>query len=579
MKGLLIVLFPWLFLFSCDLLTSDTDVSNESYSGITDSLAYYSWDSTQIVSITLDKTAIFCSETSGVAIVGSTVYVTAPGNYVLSGSLTNGQVIVDCPTDGIVRLLLNGVNITCSSSSPIYVRDADKVYVHLTENTLNYLTDGTSYVLDDVDAGEPDAALFSKSDLIIGGTGSLVVDGNYLDGIASKDGLLIKSGVLTVTAADDGIRGRDCLLVKGGTINVTSVGDGLVSTNDKDLDWGCISMDSCSVKVISGGDAMVAVKSVVIDGGTYNLTTGGGSSYTSTVSAKGIKSGVSLTINDGTFTISSADDALHAASSVSVNGGVLNLSSADDGIHSDAAVNINGGTVTISKSYEGIEGSSLIVADGKCMVTASNDCINASKGLVSGGTESNDGSSIVVSGGTLLTNISGSGDGMDSNGNIAIKGGTIVIQGPSSSPEVCMDINGALTITGGTLIACGPNSGNMIQPSSSSYSTASTQFCTVVGMSSTISSNSFYHIQDAAGNNLVTFKPIRTSYYFVFSSPDLTSGSTYSVYSGGTCTGSSTNGLYVGGTYSGGTLQKSLSLSSTKLVSSGISTSMRSFDF
>jgi hypothetical protein len=560
-------------LTSCDLVSNTIEYTDEVYTGLTDSLSYYTWDSSEVVVVALNTTSALSISSEGVSINGSTVTITAPGTYQLSGTLSNGQIIVNSDASGIVRLLLDGVNITCSNSSPVYIKDADEVYVHLAENSVNYLTDGTSYVLDDVDAGEPNAALFSKSDLIIGGTGSLLVDGNYLDGIASKDGLLIKSGTIGVTAADDALRGRDCLTVKGGTITVTSVGDGLVSTNDEDLDWGYVTMDSCTVKVVSGGDAIAAVGGVIIDGGTYNLTSGGGSSTTTTESAKGIKSGQVLMINDGTFAISSADDALHAAGALTVNKGTLTLSSGDDGIHSDESVTLNDGTLTLSKSYEGIEAPAITINDGTWSVTASNDCVNASMGTVSGGTESNDGSSVVINGGTLMTNMTGTGDGIDSNGTLVIKGGTVIVQGPSSQPEVALDINGAMAITGGTLIACGPNSGSMIQPTSSMYASSSTQYCLVVGLSSTISSSSYFNIQDASGNSLVTFKPNRTAYYFVFSSPELKSGSTYSVYTGGTCTGATvTNGWYPDGTYTGGTLQKSLTLSSTKLVSTLSST-------
>jgi hypothetical protein len=559
------------FLNGCNLPDSATDEedatddSTEVYSGLTEDSTDYDWDVNDVTHIVLNSTSITTDSASKVSISGSVATIVSAGTYYISGTLTNGQIMVDVSgSEALVRLVLNGVNITCAKSSPIYVKDAGKVLVYLPENTTNYLTDGSSYVLDDVEAGEPNATLFSKSDLVLFGKGALVVDGNYLDGIASKDGLLIKSGNITVTAADDGIKGRDCLVVQGGTINLTTVGDGFISTNDEDATCGYILMDSCVATVVSGGDAMAAQTSVTINGGTYKLTSGGGSGYTaSSVSSKGIKGVGTVNINSGTITVNSADDGVHTAGVANLNGGTITISSADDGVHSDATVNMNACKLTITKSYEGIEGKSINFSEGTWSVTSSNDCINASAGTVSGGTESNDGSTLVVNSGTLLVNISGSGDGLDSNGTMTVKGGTMVVQGPSSSPEVALDFNGTLTMTGGFLIACGPNSGNMIQPTTSNYSSASTQYCLVSSLSSTVSSSTLFHIQDASGNDLVTFKPLRTAYYFVFSSPELKSGSTYSLYTGGSYTGTtSTNGLYTGGTYSGGTSQKSLTISS-----------------
>jgi hypothetical protein len=564
------------FLNACNLPGSATDNDTDSdttevYAGLVDDSTDYDWDVNSVTHITLNKSSITVDSASKVSVSGSVATIISAGTYYISGTLTNGQILVDVDgSDALVRLVLNGVNITCSNSSPIYVQDAKKVLVYLPENTTNYLTDGSSYVLDDVEEGEPNATLFCKSDLVIFGNGSLVVDGNYLDGITSKDGLLIKGGNITVTAADDGIKGRDCLVVQGGTFNLTTVGDGMISTNDEDETCGYVLMDSCTVTIVSGGDAIAAKTSVTINGGTYKLTSGGGSGYTaSSVSCKGIKGVGSVTINDGTLTVSSADDAIHSNDTVNLNGGTLTLSTGDDGVHADGTVNMNACNLTISKSYEGIEGKYINFSEGTWSVTSSNDCINASAGTTSGGTESNDGSTLIVNSGTLLVNISGTGDGLDSNGTLSIKGGTVVVQGPSSSPEVALDVNGSMTITGGYLIACGPNAGSMIEPTSSTYSSASTQYCIITSLSSTVSSSTYFHIQDASGNNLVTFKPLRTAYYFVFSSPDLTSGSTYSIYTGGSYTGTTnTNGLYTGGTYSGGTLQKSLTASSSKLISS-----------
>ncbi|MEZ4525588.1 MAG: carbohydrate-binding domain-containing protein [Desulfobacterales bacterium] len=217
---------------------------------------------------------------SGATAAGSTVTVTSAGTYNISGTLTDGQIIVNTADADAVNLVLKGINVTCSSSSPIYVISAEETVLSLADNTQNYVTDGSVYVFPDAETDEPDAAIFSKSDLDIEGSGSLTVTGNYSDGIASKDGLVIAGGNITVTSADDGIRGKDWLIVKDGNITVNAKGDGLKSTNDEDSKKGYISVENGTFNITAAGDGIQAETNVMISGGTFTLTTGGGSGYT-----------------------------------------------------------------------------------------------------------------------------------------------------------------------------------------------------------------------------------------------------------------------------------------------------------
>jgi len=243
--------------------------------------------------------------------------------------------------------------------------------------------------------------------------------------------------------------------------------------------------------------------------------------------------------------------AISCDGAVTINSGTTTIYSADDGIKSTTSVTINSGSVNIAKAVEGIESPAITVNNGTVSIAASDDGLNATKG---NGGESNDGSLLTLAGGMVNVNVTG-GDGLDSNGSIAITGGTIVVNGPQSAPEVGMDYNGTCNISGGLLIVTGPSSGNMIQATS----TTSSQYAVKV-TSSSIGTNLF-NVKDASGNEIFTFKPVRSAYYIVFSSPKLANGSSYSIYSGGSSTGTSTNGLYSGGTYSGGTLKKTFSVS------------------
>src|SRR6185369_5968343 len=116
----------------------------------------------------------------------------------ISGTLTDGQVVVDTDDDGTVTLILDGADITSSTSAALFISDAKDATVVLADGSTNSLTDATTYVYPDADTDEPNAALFSTADLTISGGGALTVTGNADDGITSKDGLVIESGTITV---------------------------------------------------------------------------------------------------------------------------------------------------------------------------------------------------------------------------------------------------------------------------------------------------------------------------------------------------------------------------------------------
>ena len=160
-------------------------------------------------------------EADGVKVSGSTVTITEAGTYVLSGTLTDGQVIIDAGDEDDVRLVLENASVTCTTTAPIYAKNADKVIISLPENTESTVTD-TVTGTDGND--ELTAAIFAKCDLSVNGTGTLNVNANANDGITSEDKLKITGGVLNITSADDGLVGKDAVLIKDGTVHITSSG-------------------------------------------------------------------------------------------------------------------------------------------------------------------------------------------------------------------------------------------------------------------------------------------------------------------------------------------------------------------
>ncbi|WP_025709044.1 carbohydrate-binding domain-containing protein, partial [Paenibacillus graminis] len=215
-------------------------------------------------------------EGAGAAAKDGSVTITEAGTYILSGTLSDGQIIVDEQAKGTVRLVLNGVSLKDSDSAPVYIKEAGKVVITLQEGTENSVADGATYVFADAATDEPSAAIFSKADLTINGTGKLTVTGSYKDGISSKDDLKIAGGTIDITAADDGIVGKDLVAVQGGNITIKAEGDGIKSTNDEDTAKGFVAITAGTFDITAGNDGIQAETAEVIDGGTFSLVTNGG---------------------------------------------------------------------------------------------------------------------------------------------------------------------------------------------------------------------------------------------------------------------------------------------------------------
>ncbi|MCC6386059.1 MAG: carbohydrate-binding domain-containing protein [Dehalococcoidia bacterium] len=515
-----------------------------------------------VVEIALKGTTA-SSSSSAVKVNGGTVTITKAGTYRLTGTLANGQVVVDTKDDGTVKVVLNGVDITNGSNAAFAVNDAKKVVLLLAAGTQNKLTDAAKYVFADANTDEPNAALFSKADLTIAGTGSLDVDANYNDGIASKDGLVIAAGTISIDAADDGIRGKDYLVVKGGTVTVKAGGDGLKSDNEEEAGLGYVSIAAGTVTVTAAGDGIDAATNATVSGGTTTITSGGGSAakISDDTSAKAIKGTASVTISNGTLKLDAADDAIHSNNAVTIDGGTISISTGDDGVHADAALTVNGGTIDIAKSYEGLESAAIVVNGGQVSLVASDDGLNAAggsggPGTVPGGAPVMGGQrpgqsaaagnySITINGGTIL--VTADGDGIDANGSVTMTNGTVVVQGPTANNNGAVDYDGTFMISGGTLVAAG--SAGMAQAPAAS----SAQPSLLVKFSAAQKAGTLVHIQAADGTPIVTFETARAMQALVVSSKAITKDGSYDVFVGGTSTGTKLNGLYQGGTYAGGT--------------------------
>ena len=216
--------------------------------------------------ITLNSTKIK-ADIPGVYVNGSTLTITLPGDYMLKGNLTNGQIIVDCEQTGKVRLYFNGVSVHCATGPALYIKACSpRLTIELVEGTVNTLTDGTVYA---DKTGKIDGVIFSKSDLTITGAGTLNVKGNYRDGIVSKDDLRFKGGKISVEAVHNGVMGKDCVEIYDGEIIVKAGKDG-IKTSNEEAGLGYISMEAGVVSITCGDDPLVVVNALNITGGTIN---------------------------------------------------------------------------------------------------------------------------------------------------------------------------------------------------------------------------------------------------------------------------------------------------------------------
>lgn len=517
------------------------------------------WSTSEVEEILFNGSSI-TENCDGVSASGSTLTISAAGTYQLSGTLTNGRVVVEAGETDLVRLLLNGVDITTENSAPITIRSAEKVIVVLNDNTQNSLTDGSSYNYDDYEEEEPNATLFSKTDLTVYGEGELIINGNFNDGINCKDGLIIESNKLTITAVDEGIRGKDYLIIKKGNFTIDAGGDGIKSDNKNDETRGYIKILTGSFNISAKGDAISAATDVLIEDGTFDLATTGTVTSSNGVSSKGIKSGVNTIINYGTFAIKTTDDALHSDQTLTINDGDFTISANDDGVRAEYDLIINGGSFNITKSYEGLESGAgnMYVNGGIIELVSSDDGVN----LAGGGNGMGSGwhKSATTTSYTMYLNpdklaIYAQGDGIDANGSVKLSGGTVIIHGPTGNGNGILDYDQSFIQTGGTLIGTG-SSGMLQTPGSSS-----TQNCLVLAFRSTQTEGKICHIETSSGDALCSIKPAKKFQAFIYCSPNLKLGTDYDFYTGGSVTGASFNGYYSDETYTAGTKQTSFSLS------------------
>lgn len=501
------------------------------------------------------------------------VKITAAGTYVITGR--HSSITVSAPDSAKVRIILKNATVQNSSGPAIYITAADKVFITAYKDTVNTVSDGSTYS-SDFDGTNVDGAVFSKAELTLNGEGTLNVTGSYKCAVVSKDDLIICGLTLNAKSLGSAIEGKDCVKSKDSTVTVTSSGDGIKSTNSEDTARGFVYIESGLFNITAAKDGIQAETLVKLSGGEINVTSGGGapekvssggagrapfesSSSDDEESTNGIKAGSLILAEGGSITVSSADDTVHSNGDVQINGGKFTLSSGDDGIHADNALIINSGEITVSKSYEGLEGKTVTITGGNIDITSSDDGINAAddNSSSSGGAPGANASSDVyinISGGYITVNASG--DGVDSNGNIDISGGVILVSGPASDGNSALDCDGTATVTGGTAIFCG--SAGMAE----TFSDSSSQPSLMYTLDSAAAAGKSVALVNSEGKVIASFVPSKQYINIVISSPYLAVGSSYTLSVGGTVSGCDKNGYTDNGSISGAQSANEVKISS-----------------
>ena len=502
----------------------DTD-SNEGSVWFTDNDLDSSWDTENAVRITLEGTDASI-DGNGAYVMDGNVVIASAGTYVVSGELTDGSLIVSAYDNSKVWILLDGVSINCSDDAAFRVDQADKVFLTLAEGSENTFSSGETYSQEAL-ADNTGGVLFSHDDLTINGSGSLTVTAAYKHGIDANDDLTITGGTITIEAVCDGIHANDSLEICNADLTITTGDDGLVA---------------------SGEEAPFYMES-------------------------------------GSVTITAADDGINTSGDITLAGGDLVIAAGDDGIHSDQNFLITGGSVTINESYEGIEGLTIDQQGGDIQITCSDDGFNANGGssaqmgmgamggfqqdnrvsedtaqsseessetpeapasesqntasettaadeTAQTGDQSSDEAWIHISGGTLtiLNSTGRDADGLDSNGDILISGGSILISLTGSGSNSAIDYNSeggsSCLITGGTVIACG--SASMAE----AFDAASAQCTVLYSLSETAQAGSEFSLENEAGEVLLSWTVPNSFSCVSFSTPAMETGQTYQVTAG-----------------------------------------------
>ena len=305
------------------------------------------------------------------------------------------------------------------------------------------LTGATAYTL----ADGQDLHITAAGVYVLSGTASDVTV--YVEAGKEDKVQLVLDGV-SITNRDFPaiyVKSADKVFVTTSGDSTVSVTGAFASDGDTKTDGVIFSKSDLTLNgtakltINSAKNGIVSKDDLKVTGGTYSIT----------AASKALEAKDSIRVADGTLDLTAGMDALHAENGdddekgyIYIGGGTLTLRAGDDAIHANSAVQIDGGTLTITAS-EGIEATYIQLNGGTISIDAQDDGINAAQ--KSGAYRA----TVEINGGDITVAMAaGDTDGVDSNGDIVVTGGTINVTGNST-----FDCDGSAQYTGGTIIANG----------------------------------------------------------------------------------------------------------------------------
>ncbi|MBQ6362708.1 MAG: carbohydrate-binding domain-containing protein [Lachnospiraceae bacterium] len=408
------------------------------------------------------------------------VYITGAGYYLVTGTLDNGSIIVNAYKTSDVFIMLDGVSITCEDDAALQVDQADNVYLTLKEGSTNTLSSGSTYSEEAINDG-CGGVIYAHDDLTINGSGSLTIMGEYQHGIEANDELIITGGKITIDVPGDGLHANDSIRITEAELTINAGDDAIHCDTEIIVVSGTILIESC----------YEGLEAPQID------------------------------VQGGTITIYPEDDGFNA------NGGtdMFGMGGMNGGMHGGFGGGNMGG---------GFDGSQTDAAESTQEENAAQSEENAAQSKEETVQSQEETSCIRISGGeiTIINDSGRDADGLDSNGDIYISGGTILISladsGSNNAIDYGSESGGVCEISGGTVIACGSSS------MAESFDSSSTQLSVLYNPGSSIEAGTIFSVEDAEGNELISWEVPNSFSSVNVSIPEFEEGGTYTLIAGDT---------------------------------------------
>lgn len=436
------------------------------------------------------------SDSKNVKIRNNVITITAEGVYVLSGSLSNGQIVINADDNDKIQLVLDSVNINCDTSASIYCKNAKKLFV----TTINdsSLSNKKDYENDDE---KINGVIYSKSNLTLNGSKKLAINAVYGNAIVCNDDLAITSGEYNLISAKHTIKANDSVRIANAKLNLNATKDAIHCENDE-VEKGFVYIESGEITINADDDGIQASSAVKICDGTIDIQK----------SKEGIE-GRFIDVTGGSITIIASDDGVNATDKSESNS---NNNEQTNDIPPEMP---NGDKEPPSDMQSPPNMDNQERPEGM-----PNDMQYGKQGQNGGFGNNSKDCSLTINGGTI--NINASGDGLDSNGIIKITGGETIVYGAENDGNCAFDYQTQATITGGSIIAIG------MSGMAEGFSDSSTQYSILYNLDTEGSADDKIELLNGR-NSIINTTAIKKYNSILISSPNISKGK-YNLVAGST---------------------------------------------